>query len=126
MKNKTRVSTQLQLNISYRIISYHIISYIISYHIYHITSHHVISYHIISYHIIYHIISHFSFFKVTNAGYLLRYSCVLICLNICRTQRMVVMTYLEGHNGKTNFNYSTMCERYINKTKIRFIQMVTY
>jgi hypothetical protein len=49
-----RVSTQLQLNISYisyRIISYHIISYHISYHIY-------IIYHIVSYHIIYHIISY--------------------------------------------------------------------
>ena len=34
-----RVSTQLQLNISYHIISYHIISY-------HITSYHIISYHI--------------------------------------------------------------------------------
>jgi len=57
-----RVSTQLQLNISYHIIPYHTISYIISYNIsYHITSHHI-SYHIASYHIYhitpYHIIHH--------------------------------------------------------------------
>ena len=50
-----RVSTELQLNISYHIITYHISYHIISYHIisYHIISYHIISYHIISYHIIY-------------------------------------------------------------------------
>jgi len=50
-----RVSTQLQLNISYivsyHVIPYHIIPYIISYHI---ISYHTISYHIVSYHIPYH------------------------------------------------------------------------
>ena len=64
-----RVSTQLQLNMSYHTISYHIISYhIISYHIisyhtvtyrivpYRIASHRSVSYRIISY--IYHIISY--------------------------------------------------------------------
>jgi hypothetical protein len=47
-----RVSTQLQLNISYFIVSYRV-SYIISYHI---ISYHII-YHVISYHIISYIIS---------------------------------------------------------------------
>ena len=46
-----RLATQLQLNISYRIISYHIISY-------HIVSYRIVSYHIISYPIIYHIVSY--------------------------------------------------------------------
>jgi hypothetical protein len=75
LNNCYRVATQLQLNISYRIVSYHIIYHIVSYRIisYHIISyhiiyiisyHHIMSYHITSYHIIshhitsYHIISH--------------------------------------------------------------------
>jgi hypothetical protein len=73
-----RVTTQLQLNISYIYytiyhtksyitsyhIPYHIIPYHISYHIiyhiisYHILSYHTISYHTIPYHIIYHTISY--------------------------------------------------------------------
>ena len=98
-----RVSTQLQLNISYHIISYwiiishhitsyisyhiildhhitshhiiYIISYHISYHIiYHIISYHIISYHIISYHIIYHITSyHISYHNIYYIIYHISY-----------------------------------------------------
>ena len=54
-----RVSTQLQLNISYHIISYHIISY-------HIVSYRIVSYHNIYHHISYHIIYIISYKKVTT------------------------------------------------------------
>ena len=103
-----RLSTQLQLTISYHIISYHIISYhiisyhtyhIISYHIsyhiiyiisyiyisyiYHIISYHIISYHIISYHI-YHIISYHitSYHIIYISYYIISYHIINSILSI--------------------------------------------
>jgi hypothetical protein len=82
-----RVSTQLQLNISY------IISYIISYHI---------IYHIISYHISYHIIS----YRIVSYTYHIHiYICVCVC--VCVKLRSV----MEGDKcDKTKvYDNGTIC-----------------